>query len=547
MSADSRTHPQVTLTLLAIAGILLAACAPATPGATPATSTPSARVARLTVAIPQDEGPLNVYTTFADRLVELVYDKLFAPSPYVDAPQPWLAEKATQLDPSTWLVYLRPGISWQDGRPFTAEDVKFTFDAYREGVPTRWTHHVAEVPRIARIEVEDPLRVRFVCAYPCPSLARITFADLPILPQHVWKSVREPGKFTDLPIGTGPYRLVEYKADQAYRFQANESYFKGRPTVDELVMPIIKDPTTAFTALKSGQVDAVARMLPAELIADFKRLSDLKIVATAPLAITELRLNYGRVPFNDPDFRRALSLAIDRQALVDTVLLGRGRPGTRGYPHPDSPWTKPDLSTPFDAAQATRILDNLGFVDRDGDGVRETSPGRPLTFTVKVTASEPAWIRAAELVAKQLAVIGVRLTVQPLDTAAVAKLFSSRDFDLALGDIGPHGVADPDQFIMSHRSGYLWSPKLPYPEFERLFEAWRQTTTVEARKQVSFQMQELFNRQPTSIALWYPEENWAFRPKAFDRWAESPGYGIVHKWSFLPKDVRRGAVSKEFE
>lgn len=546
MPADSRTHPQVALTLLAVAGILLAACAPAIPGATPATSTPSARVARLTVAIPKDVGPLNVYTT--SDLVDLVYDKLFDPSPFVEAPRPWLAEAATQLDASTWVVNLRSGITWHDGRPFTADDVKFTFDSFRDGpVSGSYTHHVSEVPRIERIEIEDPLRVRFVCAYACPSLARITFAWLPILPKHVWESVREPGKFTDLPIGTGPYRLVEYKADQAYRFQANDRYFKGRPTVDELVMPIVKDPTTAFTALKSGQVDAVARTLPAELIADFRRLSDLKVVATAPLAITELRLNYGRVPFNDPDFRRALSLAIDRQALVDTVLLGRGRAGTRGYPHPDSPWTKPNLGTPFDMAQATRILDSLGLVDRDGDGVRETSAGRPLTFTVKVTASEPAWIRAAELIAKQLAAIGVRLGVQPLDTAAIAKLFSSRDFDLALSDIGPHGVADPDQFIMSHRSGYLWSPKLPYPEFDRLFESWRQTTTVEARKQVSFQMQELFNRQPTSIALWYPEENWAFRPKAFDRWAESPGYGIVHKWSFLPRDVRRGAVTKEFE
>ena len=119
---------------------------------------------------------------------------------------------------------------------------------------------------------------------------------------------------------------------------------------------------------------------------------------------------------------------------------------------------------------------------------------------------------------------------------------ASRTFDLYIDEIGAHGVADPDQFIMSNRSGYLWKSGLPYPEWDALFDQWKQTTDIDSRKQVSFQMQDLFNRQPTSIALYYPEQNWAYRPAAYDQWAESRGFGIVHKWSFLPPAAREGTV-----
>jgi peptide/nickel transport system substrate-binding protein len=124
----------------------------------------------------------------------------------------------------------------------------------------------------------------------------------------------------------------------------------------------------------------------------------------------------------------------------------------------------------------------------------------------------------------------------------VADLSKSRDFDMVIGSIGPHGVADPTQFIMSHRSGYLWrAPKLPYPEWDSLFGRWKQTTTIADRLDVLDEMQTLFNRQPTSIPLYYPDEYWAFQPDRFAGWVESPGYGIVHKWSLLPPQVGRDA------
>lgn len=510
---------------------------------------PDGQVTRLTVAVPLDLGPLNIFTSSDSAMNELVYDQLLAPSPYVEDPQPWLAESVTAVDPSTWEVTLRSDVVWHDGEPFTAEDVRFTMDYFQVAPSGTFTHHVSEVPAISRAEVLGDHAVRLTCAFPCPDLGRITLAFIPILPEHIWAGVTEQTRHTALPVGTGPYRLVSYRATTGYRFEANDRYFGGRPRVDELVMPIIEDPSATFTALRTGEIDAAARAVSPELLEDFSGRGGVKVVKTSPLQFLELRVNYQRPPFDGPEFRRALSLAVDREEILGRVLLGQGRPATQGYPHPDSPWTKPGLSTPFDREEARAVLDRAGFGDADGDGVREAPGGEPLAFSIKVNGAEPTHVRAAQIVTGDLAAVGVRAEVLTLDAGAVSSLYKTRDFDLAVATIGAHGVADPTQFIMSHRSGYLWdAPEIPYPAWDALFEEWKATTSIETRTPVLFRMQELFNRQPTSIPLVYPDENWGVRPDAYDGWVESPGYGIVHKWSFLPVEVGRrvNAISQEF-
>ncbi len=530
--------------LLALLG---AGCAD--PSGSEGTASDAGRVARLTVAVPVDVGPLNIFVSSDSALNELVYDQLLAPSPYVEEPQPWLAESIRAVDPSTWELTLRDDVVWHDGEPFTADDVRFTMEYFKVAPSGTYTHHVSEVPTISQAEVLGRHAIRLTCGYPCPDLGRITLAFIPILPEHVWKDVTDQTKRTELPVGTGPYRLVSYHATDGYRFEANDRYFGGRPEIGELVMPILEDPSTTFTALRTGEIDAAARGIAPELLSDFSDRRGIKVVRTSPLQFLELRLNYQRAPFNQPEFRRALSLAVDRKEILDRVFLGQGRPATQGYPHPDSPWTKPDLSTPFDREQARSVLDGAGFRDADGNGVREAGDGKPLAFTVKVNGAEPTHVRAAQLVAENLGAVGITAEVVTLDAGTVSGLFRTRDFDLAVSTIGAHGVADPTQFIMSHRSGYLWdAPEIPYPEWDALFEEWKATTSIETRTPVLFRMQEMFNRQPTSIPLVYPDENWAFRPEAFDRWVESPSYGIVHKWSFLPKEVGRhaNAIRQEF-
>lgn len=538
--------------LVAVVGIVTAGCTTdADQAQESATSTVTAGTAtsasgpmsaeRVTIAFPSDEGPLNLFAQHEENLTELVYDKLLAPSPYVDEPGSWLAESVTQVDAVTWEVVLRDDVTWHDGQPFTADDVAFTVDLFKQAPTGRWTHHVTDTPHVEDVEVTSDTSATFHCGYPCPFLGSVTLADLPIVPEHVWSDVAEPQSVTDLPVGTGPYRLDSHDPDSGYVFSANEGYFAGAPVVDELVLPIIEDPSTAFTALQTGEVDAVARLLSPELVDAFRSDPAIAVADTSPLLFPELRINYERPPFDRSEVRAALSAAIDREALLETVWLGHGRPATQGYMHPDSPWAAPDLSTPTDLDRARRLLDEAGVTDGDGDGVREVD-GTPVEFTIQVPGNEPTWIRATELVVEQLADVGLSARVEQLDAGSIGGLFSSRDFDVYVTGAPTHGVADPTQFVMSHESGYLWNlPEVPYPEMATLIEEWRATDTIEARTQKLFEMEQLFEQAPTSIPLYYPNGPLAFRPATFAGWVESPGYGLFHKWSLLPRDVAREA------
>jgi peptide/nickel transport system substrate-binding protein len=494
------------------------ACSPAQTAQPEAVDVAGERVERLTVAIPEDVGPLNIFASHEEPLTELVYDKLLAPSPYVDQPQPWLASEVRQVDPSTWEVDLRHGISWHDGEAFTAEDVVFTFEFFKAAPTGRWTHHVSDIPTVETVTAIDEDTVRFTCAFPCPFFGSVTLADLPIVPEH-----------------------VDYDPATGYRFEAYEEYFADAPLVDELVMPVIEDASTAFTALRTGEIDATSRPVPPELIDQFAASDELGLVTTQPLQFPELRLNYERAPFDEPRFRRAISRALDRDELLETVFLKEGRPADKGYPHPDSAFANPHLSTPYDPDEARAVLNDLGFVDGDGDGVRERRDG-PLSYTIYADGGEPTHVRAAQLVTESLREVGVDAHAEGLDAGSLSDLLESRDYDIYVGSITAHGAADPTQFIMSHRSGYLWrAPDIPYPEWDALFEAWKATTTIADRTDKLFEMQALFNRQPTSIPLAYPDEHYAYRIDAYEGWAESPGYGIVHKWSLLPREVARDA------
>ena len=506
----------------------------------------SAQVDNLTIGLSSDVGPLNIYTGNLDWLTDMVYDKLFSPSPYVDEPTPWLAESATQIDDSTWEVVIRDNIKWHDGEDFTAEDVKFTYEYFRDGPANRHTHHVSEVPKIDEITIqEDGKTVRFDCGYPCPSLKTITFADLPILPEHIWSKVENPRKYTDLAIGTGPYKLTEYVADQHYILEANNDYFMGEPTVQKLTLPIISDATAMFNALKSGQIDVSSRTVPSELISTFKEDEQFELVEATNLSIVQFGLNYDKAPFNNEQFRQAMSLSIDRQAIVDTILLGQARAGDKGYPHPDSPWTNPELSTPFDVEQANQLFNELGYLDTNNDGFRETPEGKELKLSIKVSSGEPIYVRTAELMVEQYKTVGINLFVEALDPTTFAAHNSERNFDTYVSLIGPHGVADPDQFIMSHKSGYLWNKEVAYPAMDALITDWMASSTIEERKNISFDMQKLYNEQPTAVALYYPEEVYAYNAQKFDNYVESLGYGVVNKFSFLPAETQQAVSATE--
>ncbi|MFC4439126.1 MULTISPECIES: ABC transporter substrate-binding protein [Natrialbaceae] len=522
----------------------------------------------LRISIILDPGaPLNSYIAMNARwdwLNDLVFDRLFLPSPQVDDSIPGLATEAEQVDETTWRVTLREDVEWHDGEPFTAADVEFSYRFYRDGPHSRHAHHVNQVPEIPTIEAENERTVRFETAYPAPTLRRVTFADLPIMAEHVWSGVEEPLEYQGLPVGTGPYELVEYEEGERLRFEATGDYYLGETVVDEIVVPIVPDPSVTFTALKTGELDSTVRPIPPETLQEFEEDDEIEVVEATQLQGVELRLNFSQLPFRDHEFRWALSRALDIDAIVDVVMLGEAIPGTEGFPHPRSPWTASDLEIPHRPEEARETFDELGYEEGD-DGIRESPEGEPLSFELTVASNEPQYVRAAQLIADQLEGFGLDIEVVTTDPGTVRGFFGDLDaFDMYISFTNLHLSADPDQFLMNHRGGpnLLWNvdpdqgllgdhdvdpEDLEYPAYEELQEEYFEAETLDEQSEVLHEMQRLHNEQPVAIPLWYPLSLQAYRTDSHDAWAESPGLGINHKYSFLEPEARGDVVTETFD
>ncbi|MBW3557410.1 MAG: ABC transporter substrate-binding protein, partial [Actinobacteria bacterium] len=482
-------------------------------------------------------------------LMHLVHDSLFWSQVKAD-PEPWLAESAEPSEGGrVWTVKLRDDVRWHDGAPFTAEDVKFSFEYYRDqpGASGRYAHHVGDVPSFDRAEVLDPTTVELIFNEPAPQFKIMPGADLPIVAKHVWEGVTEPADQTEqLPVGTGPFQLVEIVPDQRYRLQANDDYFKGAPTVDELELVIIKDPASAFAALRTGDIDMVERNVPPELVEQFRNSADIELAESTRMESTQLYFNARKAPLTDPALRKAISMAVDVDALVETIILGHGRPGRDSFVHPDSPWAIPDGRHEHDPQQARRLLDDAGYGPAGADGVRTAPDGTPLDFSVLLSSFEPLEIRAVQAVAEQVEQIGVRLRPEPLEPTALrarrqAPPGEAPTYDLYVSNLESHAHADPDglyYFFHSPGDKGFGGAITGYSndEFDSLAE--RATTAeIEERKDLTAQMQAILADEVPAIVMWYPDSQFAYRPAAYDGWVRDPGQGIFTKRSFLPEYV----------
>jgi peptide/nickel transport system substrate-binding protein len=498
----------------------------------------------LRVAILADEGTLQPYTYVTGypgwSLLTLVYDTLFV----FDAqnqPQPWIARTHTiSADGLTHTLSLRDDVRWHDGRRLTSDDVRFAYTYYQAHPHGRWS---VPVGNISRIETPDPVTVVLHFETADPSVPFRLLADVPIIPRHIWDGVVTP-KTVDAAVGSGPFRLTDYRPDQFYRFTANRDYFAGPARVDELLVPIIKDPGTIFAALRTGEIDATAEEVPAELTASVEGDPNLKAARGAGYATTVLQFNAERAPWSDARVRRAVAWAIDARKLVDTLLLGQGTPGHPGWLHPTSPLHDRTLVPVVDRARAKESLEEAGLIDRDGDGVRDWR-GAPVAPTLLVQANNPTLIRAAELVAAAVRTIGIDARVRSEDPASVdAQVWpdfdvsKGRNFDWALFGWSPQMLIDPFRIVAlvdsDRRYGTHNIGGFRDPEADRLSAQVRSASTSDAWRSGITRLEGVIARERPFVLLWYPDLTFAYDPRVYDGWVFQPGHGILHKLSFLP-------------
>lgn len=514
--------------LFAVILLAVASCSPAT--------APDQGPIKVRLAIAEDEGSLNPYTYVrgypGHNLLLLIYDTLFQLDEK-NVPQPWLV-KSYQSDAGglIWSFTLREGVTWHDGKPLTAHDVKFSYEYYKTHKHARWTKAVAAVESI---EVQDELSFTMKLSGPVPGFLMNPLADVPIIPAHIWQDVTDPGSFTDN-TGSGPYRVVSHEPDKTYKLKANTEYFQGKPAVDEIDIVIIKDQTATFTALRVGDIDIAARSLPPELVKELSGSADVKVATGPGFTSTLLLINNEREPFNDPKVRLAIARAIDVDDLVQTVLLGYGTAGNPGYVHPALPGYKAGLKHITDLAQARALLEEAGFAVAFGDK----------EFELLVYSGNPLRVRTAEIIAESLAAIGMKVKVKAMDSSTVDSLVwpgfdvtKGRNYDLAIWGWSAPVMLDPVRLGALFHSDLTTRGTLNLGAYanERVDTIVEElVVTVDPDKQAALlsDLQEAVAETVPFVTLFYPDGIYAYRPEAYDGWVFQNGQGILNKLSFVP-------------
>ena len=530
-------------------GLLAAACSsddPEVSQPTPdATTTSIPQTATLRFANTSGEKNLTPWTQGSGYpgyyMMTLVYDTLAWIDPS-GTPQPWLA-KEFGVDPTglRWTVRLHEGVTFHDGRPLTSADVKFTVEYLTKNPRPRWV-----LTNIERVETPDALTAIFVLKEPKASFVLNPLVDLPIIPQHIWSTIEKPAEqTTQLPIGSGPYKLVEYAEQQVHRFEANPGYFKGRPIVTEIVMPYIATTQAAFTAVQSGQADTASASLTPELKAQFNQ-GDLKTAGGAGFRGWYLYMNNGRAPFDKAEFRQAMAAAVDSNDIVATALLGSGATGSPGFAHRATPWSNPATrDSRLDLARARTLLDGLGYRDTNNDGVREMGTTK-LEFDLIVRNNDAVAVRAAELISQTVAQVGVKLNVTALEQATAGSrtwpdyaigATAKGDYTIALFSWAAAVQQDPDflrsMFHSDTVKGTLNRAGYKSTAYDELADQQAKAVDDATRKRILGQMQELLAKDMPAYAVFYPDDIFPYKVSAFDRWVYYPGVGILNKATLI--------------
>jgi peptide/nickel transport system substrate-binding protein len=355
-----------------------------------------------------------------------------------------LAERWSWQDGSRSLVFfLRGDVRWHDGQPFTSRDVKYTFDMIREAPDAQARLRIN--PRkdwyanVDGIEAPDPRTVVFHLRRPQPSLLMLLASGYsPIYPAHV-----PPAEFRTRCVGTGPFKLKEWKRGESVEYVRNPDYFvKGRPYLDGIKYHVIVERGTRIAALKAGRVDATLPADGTKAIADQVRAAvpGIVVTPTANNGNDNLLINQTRPPFNDPKVRLAVTRAIDRRAYVQAVAQGSAVVGGALLPRPSGVWglAEKDLEgvpgygpAAREKAEARKLLAEAGH-----------GPGNPLRIDL-ATRAVATYVDLASFIVNELRQVGLEVTLRQVETAQWHPMLMRKDFQAGANGTG-FGVDDPD-------------------------------------------------------------------------------------------------------
>ncbi len=469
---------------------------------------------------------------------------------------PWLAESySIDSERLTITFKLRRGAYWHDGKPITARDVEFTFKLIVASNYTpkldRWglRHYIEDVRTVDERTVEFKLKEPYA-----PALFYIG-ALIPPLPEHIWSEV-DPTTFKNMenPIGSGPFKFLRYTPGVSIELVANENYYRGRPKIDRMVVVLYKSIDALMLDLRIGNIDAItAATVAPELVPTLIKDPNVRIVElTHTASLRFIGFNNDKYPFSIREFREAIAYAIDKEAIVRIVMLGYGYPAADGWIQPlHGVWQNPAVTyRRQNMTKAAEILDKLGFIDRDGDGVRETPNGTVLRFRILTISGITEFERSAELVTGWLRKVGIDTTIEAQALGTVDEREGVGDFDIGFMGIGMAVTVDVDYYLYERFHSSQAPPIGTYaprnwfryrnPELDVLLEQQRREMDPEKRREIVWRIQEIVARDIPALTLYMKTALVSYRTERFVGWIEFEG--PTSKISVLNLSPRRPEV-----
>lgn len=419
-----------------------------------------------------------------------------------DLAESWEANE----DLTEYTFVLKQGVTWHDGEPFTAEDVKFTIDTILN--PDNNGSGRSNISLVESVEVVDEHTAKFILSEPYAALPVMLGYNRMIFPKHLLEGANfdNPTEFMANPAGTGPFKFKEYVQGSYLEVEANPDYFDGPPHLDGIVFAVIPDGNTRVAQLLAGDVDFTI-IEPAQL-EGVEGNEGVEVRFTPQVNYYFFAINHAKPNLGDVRVRQALTHAIDREALIENLLRGAGTVAVGPINPLLGDFFNPDIEPyPYDMEIAASLLEEAGWTKGDDD-ILTNEAGEKFTLLFNGPSINPVMVQAIQYAQQQYAQLGFDVTLDIVDWPVHLDSYRSGNYDLLMEWwITP---PDPDQYSHYHTDSENWW-NYSNPEVDELLVAARTEADYDRRVELYHELSQLLHDDVPVVYLYHPQEVQAMR------------------------------------
>ncbi|MBA2175463.1 glutathione ABC transporter substrate-binding protein [Halobacillus locisalis] len=453
--------------------------------------------------------PIDTNDSVSSAMIEQVYETLFVRDPETMEIKPHLAESYENPDDLTWVIHLKEDVTFHDGTPFNAEAVKYTFDEFKS--EERAAPRASLLEPVESIEVQDEYTVVLKTKEPYgPLLAALSHTNASIVSPEADKA----GDLNQNPVGTGPFVFDEWVQGDSVSLSANEDYWQGAPELESVTMKVVPEYSTAVSMLQTGEVQFIDA-IPTEQLPRLESMENVEIQQKEGTPVYYLGFNMNKEPFNDINFRKAVSYAVDREAYV-SQLNGLGvknnsiiGPKVFGYNEEAK-----DAGYSYDPEKAKSLIEENGF------------EGQEITL---LAANRDMYMKMAEIVQAQLTEAGLDVSIETMEWGTFLDTTSEGNFEMTF--LGwSNSTADGSELLYPnlHSDNIGSSNRMAYEnaEFDQLVNESRVTVDQDVRKEKLHEA----NMMAIEDGVWVPMHH-GIVTAAFDQSVEGLQLDPTGQWS----------------